>query len=50
MFVVGLGDFPITSKLQLKALGFLYAFEEPADRSLHSSFCDDPSLHISIFK
>jgi len=34
----------------LKALVFLYAFEESVDYHLLSSFCDDPNLHISLFK
>ena len=34
----------------LKALVFLYAFEESVDCHLLSSFCDDSNLHISIFK
>ena len=34
----------------LKALVFLYAFEEWVDCHLLSSFCDDSSLHISLFK
>jgi len=29
---------------QLKAQGFLYAFEESADCALLSSFCDDSNL------
>jgi len=33
----------------LKALVFLYAFEEPVDCHLFSSFCDDSSLHIFLF-
>jgi len=35
---------------RLKALVFLYAFEESVDCHLLSSFCDDPNLHISLFK
>ena len=34
----------------LKALMFLYAFEESVDCHLLSSFCDDSNLHISLFK
>ena len=34
----------------LKALVFLYSFEESADCHLLSSFCDDSNLHISLFK
>jgi len=34
----------------LKALVFLYAFEESVDYHLLSSFCDDSNLHISLFK
>ena len=34
----------------LKALVFLYAFEESVDCYLLSSFCDDSNLHISLFK
>ena len=34
----------------LKALVFLYAFEESIDCLLLSSFCDDSNLHISLFK
>jgi len=29
---------------------FLYAFEESVDCHLLLSFCDDPNLHISLFK
>ena len=36
--------------LHLKALVFLYAFEESVDCHLLSSFCDDSNLHISLFK
>jgi len=36
--------------LHLKALVFLYAFEESVDYHLLSSFCDDSNLHISVFK
>jgi len=36
--------------LYLKALGFLYAFEESANRALLSSYCDDSNFPISIFK
>ena len=32
----------------LKALVFLYAFEESVDCHLLSSFCDDSNLHISL--
>jgi len=35
---------------RLKALVFLYAFEESVDCHLLSSFCDDSNLHISLFK
>jgi len=34
----------------LKALVFLYAFEESVDYHLLSSFCDDSNLRISLFK
>jgi len=34
----------------LKALVFLFAFEESVDCHLLSSFCDDSNLHISLFK
>ena len=34
----------------LKALMFLYAFEESVACHLLSSFCDDSNLHISLFK
>ena len=34
----------------LKALMFLYAFEESVDCHLLSPFCDDTNLHISLFK
>jgi len=34
----------------LKALVFLYAFEESVDCLLLSCFCDDSNLHISLFK
>ena len=34
----------------MKALVFLYAFEESVDCHLLSSFCDDSNLHISLFK
>jgi len=34
----------------LKALVFLYAFEESVNCHLLSSFCDDSNLHISLFK
>jgi len=36
--------------LHLKALVFLYAFEESVDCHLLSSFCDDSNLHISLFQ
>jgi len=39
-----------TSKIHLKALVFLYAFEESVNYHLLSSFCDDSNLHISLFK
>ena len=38
------------TSLHLKALVFLYAFEESVDCHLLSSFCDDSNLHISLFK
>ena len=34
----------------LKALVFLYAFEESVDCHLLSPFCDDSNLHISLFE
>jgi len=34
----------------MKALVFLYPFEEPTDCTLLSSFCDDSNFHISIFR
>jgi len=34
----------------LKALVFMYVFEESIDCHLLSSFCDDSNLHISLFK
>jgi len=34
----------------LKALVFLYAFEESVDCHLLSSFCDDSNLQLSLFK
>jgi len=34
----------------LKALVFLYAFEESVDCLLLWCFCDDSNLHISLFK
>jgi len=37
-------------KLHLKALVFLYAFEESVDCHLLSSFCDDSNSHLSLFK
>jgi len=37
------------SREHLKALVFLYAFEESVDCHLLSSFCDDSNLHISLF-
>ena len=39
-----------TEERHLKALVFLYAFEESADCHLLSSFCDDSNLRISLFK
>jgi len=36
--------------IHLKALVFLYAFEESVDCALSSAFCDDSNLHISTFK
>ena len=41
---------PLTNALHLKALVFLYAFEESVDCHLLSSFCDDSNLRISLFK
>ena len=38
------------SRIHLKALVFLYAFEESVDCHLLSSFCDDSNLQISLFK
>jgi len=40
----------IVKAIHLKALVFLYAFEESVDYHLLSSFCDDSNLHISLFK
>jgi len=40
----------IKSLIQLKALGFLQAFEESTDWTPLLSFCDDSNLHISVFK
>jgi len=37
-------------EVHLKALVFLYAFEESVDCHLLSSLCDDSNLHISLFK
>jgi len=37
----------MNEKRHLKALVFLYAFEESVDCHLLSSFCDDSNLHIS---
>jgi len=37
-------------QFHLKALMFLYAFEESVDCHLFSSFCDDSNLHIALFK
>jgi len=37
-------------KAHLKALVFLYAFEESVDCHLLLSFCDGSNLHISLFK
>ena len=37
-------------KSHLKALVFLYAFEESVDCHLLSSFCDDSNLQLSLFK
>jgi len=37
-------------QIYLKALVFLYAFEESVDCHLLSYFCDDSNLHISLFK
>ena len=39
-----------SSGWHLKALVFLYAFEESVDCHLLSSFCDDSNLHITLFK
>ena len=36
--------------LRTPAQVFLYAFEESVDCHLLSSFCDDSSLHIPLFK
>ena len=36
--------------IHLKALVFLYAFEESVDCHLLSSFCDDSNLHIYLFE
>jgi len=46
------GKFNFLSLLvnRLKALVFLYAFEESVDCHLLSSFCDDSNLHISLYK
>jgi len=38
------------SNQHLKALVFLYAFEESVDCHLLSSFCDDSNLHMSLLK
>jgi len=38
------------SWMHLKALVFLYPFEESVDCHLLSSFCDGSYLHISLFK
>jgi len=39
------------NKQQIKALVFLYAFEESVDWALLSPFCDDSNLHVkSVFK
>ena len=48
----GCAAFGILNRLRqhLKALVFLYAFEESVDCHLLSSFCDDSKLHISLFK
>jgi len=35
---------------QLKALVFMQAVEESAEWALLSTFCNDSSMHISIFK
>ena len=40
----------LTYREFLKALVFLYAFEESVDCHLLSSLCDDSNLHISLFK
>jgi len=40
----------VTFRKHLKALVFLYAFEESVDCHLLSSFRDDSNLHISLFK
>ena len=40
----------LTGSPYLKALMFLYAFEESVDCHLLSYFCDDSNLHISLFK
>ena len=38
----------VVRKWPLRALVFLYAFEESVDCHLLSSFCDDSNLHISL--
>jgi len=40
----------VSPKPHLKALVFLYAFEESVEYHLLSFFCDDSNLHISLFK
>jgi len=44
-----LGNY-ICYTVHLKALVFLYAYEELVDCHLLSSFCDDSNLDISLFK
>ena len=40
----------LDNHINLKALVFLYAFEESVECHLLSSFCDDSNSHISLFK
>jgi len=47
---VGSGELCVNYTHNLKALVFLYAFEESVDCHLLSPFCDDSNLHISLFK
>jgi len=39
-FIFALNNKQVTFNMQLKALGFLYSFEEPTDFALLSSFCE----------